>query len=296
MPGTKSKLPLYGGQALVEGVLMRGSKFVAAAFRLPNSKIHVQTEELQGIYKTGIKKIPFLRGLIVLWDSLVLGMRYLTISTNLQMKKDEKIEGAPLFFTFLISILIAVVVFILGPAMLGTWLGKLLGWTPLAINLFEGLLRFVFMIVYLLLIRRMADVRRVFMYHGAEHKTINGFESGILLTPGNLKKISKYHPRCGTSFLLTFIVISLIVFVLLGQLPFWLILVTRIFSLPLIAMLAYEWIRFLSDHLDNPIIKVISSPNMALQRLTTAEPTDDMLEISIAAFSEMLKKETEIKK
>ncbi len=276
----------------MEGVLMRGSRWVAAAFRLPNGKIKIHSEELKGIYKSGIKKIPFLRGLIALWDSLILGMRYLTISANYQSKESEKIEGAPLFLTFFISIAISVVIFILAPALLGTWLGRTLNWPALAINLFEGALRFLFFITYLLLIRRMSDIHKVFMYHGAEHKTINGFESGTELTPKALSKVSKYHPRCGTSFLLTFVIISVIIFALLGQLPIWLVLITRILALPLIAMLAYEWIRFLSNHMSNPIVKLLSYPNMALQKLTTAEPTEKMLEVSLAAFTEMLKQET----
>jgi uncharacterized protein YqhQ len=289
----KQKLPLYGGQALMEGVMMRGSKVVAAGFRLPDGTIKTQSENLTGIYKSGIKKIPFLRGLITLWDSLVLGMRYLTISANYQSKESEKVEGASLYVTVLISIVIAVVIFILAPAAFGVWLGHLLAWSALGINLFEGGLRFLFIVGYMFLIRLMPDVKRVFMYHGAEHKTINGFESGAKLTPADLRSASRYHPRCGTSFLLTFVVLSVIVFALLGQLPFWLVIVSRILALPLIAAMAYEWIRLLSNHMDNPIFRTLSAPNMAMQGLTTAEPTPEMLEVALAAFNEMLKTEEE---
>jgi uncharacterized protein YqhQ len=289
----KQKLPLYGGQALMEGVMMRGSRVVAAAFRLPDGTIKIQSENLTGIYKSGIKKIPFLRGLVTLWDSLVLGMRYLTLSANYQSKESEKMEGASLYTTVLISIVIAVAIFILAPAALGTWLGHSLMWTALGINLVEGGLRFVFIVGYMALIRLMPDIKRVFMYHGAEHKTINGFESGADLTPAGLKEVSRYHPRCGTSFLLTFVVLSIIVFALFGQLPFWLVMVSRILVLPIIAALAYEWIRLLSNHMDNPVFRALSAPNMALQGLTTAEPTPEMLEVALAAFTEMLEKEKE---
>jgi uncharacterized protein YqhQ len=287
----KLKLPSYGGQALVEGVLMRGKKYASAAFRMPDGSIKNQSEELSGIYKSKIAQIPFLRGLISLWDSLGLGTRYLTISANNQAKEQEKIEGSSLFFSLFISLALGICIFIIGPALLGSWIGRLLNWSPLLTNIIEGILRLVIIILYLFFIGKVPDIRRVFQYHGAEHKTINGFEKGQELSTGQIMQASNYHPRCGTSFLLTFAVISIFVFALFGKLPFLLLVLSRILALPIIAMLAYEYIRFLSNHLDSPIIKFVSYPNMWLQRLTTRQPTDDQVEIAISAFKELLKLE-----
>lgn len=288
----KLKLPSYGGQALIEGVLMRGKKYLAAAFRLPDGSIKLQSEPLTGIYQSGIIRIPFLRGLISLWDSLGLGTRYLTISANFQAKEQEKIENSSLVLSLLISLLISVAVFIVGPALLGSWIGKSFGWSPLLTNIFEGVLRLAIMLAYLYGIGKMKDISRVFQYHGAEHKTINGFEHSKELTPAAIMPESNFHPRCGTSFLLTFAVISIFIFALFGKLPVILLVITRILALPIIAMLAYEYIRFLSNHLDNPIIKFISYPNLWLQKLTTRQPTEDQLEIAISAFKELLRLES----
>lgn len=287
----KLRLPNYGGQALIEGVLMRGKKYVAAAFRLPDGSIKTQSEELTGIYKSNILKIPFLRGLISLWDSLGLGTRYLTISANYQAKEDEKIENSSLFFSLFISLAISVAVFFVGPALLGSWIGSMLHFGTLATNIFEGVLRLAIILAYLFLMGKMKDIHRVFQYHGAEHKTINGYEHSKLLIVESIKSESNFHPRCGTSFLLTFAVISIIVFALFGKLTWWLLILTRILALPVIAMLAYEYIRFLSNHLENGFVRFISYPNLWLQKLTTREPTSDQIEVALAAFKEMLAKE-----
>lgn len=287
----KLKLPSYGGQALIEGVLMRGKTYLAAAFRMPDGSIKCESEKLSGIYSSKIIKIPFLRGLISLWDSLGLGSKYLTISANHQAKEQEKIEGSSLFFSLFISLAIGIGIFIIGPALLGSWIGKLLKWSTLLTNLFEGFLRMAIMLLYLYLIGKMRDIHRVFQYHGAEHKTINGFEKSHELIADRIMKESNFHPRCGTSFLLTFAVISILIFTILGKMPIYLLVITRIFALPFIAMLAYEYIRLLSNHLDNPFIRIISYPNLWLQKLTTREPSEDQVEVAITAFNELLRLE-----
>lgn len=287
----KLKLPSYGGQALIEGVLMRGKTYLAAAFRMPDGSIRCQSEKLSGIYKSKILKVPFLRGLISLWDSLGLGSKYLTISANHQAKEQEKIEGSSLFFSLFISLAIGIGIFIIGPALLGSWIGKLLKWSSLLTNLFEGILRLMIMLLYLYLIGKMRDIYRVFQYHGAEHKTINGFERSHKLVADQIMKESSFHPRCGTSFLLTFAVISILVFTILGKMPIYLLVLTRMLALPFIAMLAYEYIRLLGNHLDKSIIRIISYPNLWLQKLTTRQPTQDQVEVAISAFEELLKLE-----
>jgi uncharacterized protein YqhQ len=288
----QQRLPNYGGQALIEGVLMRGSKSLAAAFRKPDGEIVIRTEKLSGLYTGNIKNIPLLRGLISLWDSLGLGMRYLTYSANYQTGDDDpKIEGPTLYLTFIVSIVIAVVIFFLLPALIGQWTDSLFNWSSWLGNLVEGFVRLIFLILYIWGVGKMSDIHRVFQYHGAEHKTINAYESHIALTPENLKPLSTQHPRCGTAFLLTLVVLSIIVFTLLGPLSIFWRLASRIILLPVIAGFAYEYIRWTANHLQNPLVWWMVKPNLALQRLTTAEPDESMLEVSIAAFNAMLKEE-----
>jgi len=286
------KLPSYGGQAVIEGVMMRGSKAVVMAVRTPDGKIELHTEVLGGIYTSRIGKIPFLRGLVLLWDSLGLGMRFLTMSANAQTGESVKVEGPAMYLTLGFSLLLAIGIFFLAPAALGQlaerWLGINAWWS----NLLEGIIRFLLMVGYIWAVGYMPDIRRVFSYHGAEHKTINAFESGAQLTPENVAQYSVEHPRCGTAFLLTLVVLSVILFTLIGPLPTFWRLVTRILLIPVLAGLAYEFIRWTSRHLKVPIVRAIIRPNLALQRLTTREPSLDMIEVSIAAFNAMIAMET----
>jgi uncharacterized protein YqhQ len=286
------KLPSYGGQALIEGVLMRGSKNVAAAMRAPSGEIVVTSEPLNGIYRFDFLKLPFLRGLVILWDSLGLGMRFLTLSANTQTGDDEKIEGPALYGTLAVSLTVGVGLFFVLPAFIGQVVGGWLFWDSWVVNLAEGLLRVIIALGYIWGVGQIPDIARVFAYHGAEHKTINGYERGIDLTPEKIQHCSLEHPRCGTSFLLTIIVLSVIVFSLLGPLPGIWRYIIRILLVPPLASLAYEYIRFSSKHLDSPIIKILIRPNLALQKLTTREPSLDMLEVAITAFKTMLSKET----
>ena len=283
----KEKMPSYGGQAVIEGVLMRGANSIAMANRSPDNEIVVTKEDLTGIYTSKLRKTPFLRGLLILWDSLGLGMRYLTISANVQTGEEEKLEGPMLYVTLAISMLFGIGLFFLMPALISGLLDKIINASAWVINLFEGLLRLVILIVYLWLIGKMKDINRVFMYHGAEHKTINAFEDGAELTPEVVKGYSLEHPRCGTSFILTLVLMSIILFSLLGPLPLHWRLLTRLLMIPVLASLAYEYIRLLSRHLDSAFVRFIIKPNLALQKLSTREPTEEMLEVSIKAFTTM---------
>ncbi len=204
------KMPSYGGQALIEGILMRGKSNLAVAMRAPDGSIVIQKERLQGIYTSKFTKIPFLRGLVLLWDAFGLGIRYLTISANTQTGEDEKIEGASLIFTVIFSLAIAVGLFFLAPAGLVELLDNFLNISTFASNLLEGLLRLLLIVGYIWGVGFMPDIRRVFSYHGAEHKTINAFEAGVELTVENVQKHSVQHPRCGTAFILTLVVFSII--------------------------------------------------------------------------------------
>jgi len=287
----KEQMPSYGGQAVIEGVLMRGKSSVAMANRTPTNNIVIHREKLTGIYTSNLSKVPFLRGLIVLWDSLGLGMRFLTISANIQTGEDEKLEGPMLYITLIISILFGVGIFFLAPALVSGLIARFTTIDAWVTNLFEGILRLVLLIGYLWIIGRMPDIQRVFMYHGAEHKTINAYEDDQELTPGNVKSYSLEHTRCGTSFILTLVILSILIFSLLGPLPLHWRLLSRVLMIPILAGLAYEYIRLLSKYLSNPLVQLMIKPNLALQQLTTREPTEDMIEVAIRAFEEMKKME-----
>lgn len=291
---SESRLPTYGGQAVIEGVMMRGSNALAIAMRAPNEAIVIHTEDLGGIYKSKAARIPFVRGLVVLWDALGLGMRALTISANTQTDEDEKLEGPALYLTLAISLTFGIGLFFLLPATVGQLFERFLGLNAWWGNLAEGAARLALLIGYIWLVGLIPDIRRVFAYHGAEHKTINAFEAGSDLTPEKVAGFSLEHPRCGTAFLLTLVLISVLVFSLLGPMPLFLRLATRILFLPLIAGLAYEYIRWTANHQESPLVRMLTRPNMALQHLTTREPSLDMLEVSIAAFNAMRHSEQQI--
>jgi uncharacterized protein YqhQ len=283
----KLKMPSYGGQAVIEGVLMRGKRWMAMAMRKPDGSIETIQEELTGIYQSPIRKIPILRGLILLWDALVLGTRMITVSANVQSGEDDKIEGPALYGTVAFSLLLGIGLFFLAPAGLAQLAEKYLGWNAWTSNLLEGFVRLGFLILYIWAIGFMPDIRRVFGYHGAEHKTINAFEAGADLTPASVARYTTVHPRCGTAFMLTLVLLSIVVFALLGPLPLFWRFTSRILLLPVIAGLAYEYLRFSSNHIESPIMRVLIAPNLWLQKLTTREPDNGMLEVAIQAFNVM---------
>ncbi len=290
----EERFPSYGGQAVIEGVMMRGSQSVAIAMRAPDNQIVVHTEPLSALYRSKFLKVPFLRGLIGLWDALGLGMRALTISANLQTGEDEKLEGPALYLTLGLSLSLGIGIFFLAPALIGQFSEKWLHLNAWWGNLIEGLIRLLLLVSYIWGVGRIPDIRRVFAYHGAEHKTINAFEAGAELTPQNVSRHSLEHPRCGTSFLLTLVLLSIVLFSLLGPLPLGWRLLSRILMLPILAGIAYEYIRWTAHHLDSQLVRWMIRPNMALQHLTTREPSLEMLEVSIAAFSEMRSKESDL--
>ena len=281
------QLPMYGGQAVIEGVMMRGSQSVAIAMRAPNEEIVIHSELLSGIYKSKIIKIPFLRGLIALWDALGLGIRALTISANIQTGEDEKLEGPALYLTLGISLTFGIGLFFLLPAVLGQLSERVLGISAWWSNLLEGMLRLALLVGYIWIIGKASEIKRVFSYHGAEHKTINAYEAGADLTPETVTHFSLEHPRCGTAFLLSLVLLSVLVFSLLGPLPMFWRLASRILLIPVLAGIAYEYIRWTATHMHWSWVRWITKPNLALQRLTTREPSLDIIEVGIAAFQAM---------
>ena len=287
-------LPNYGGQAVIEGVMMRGKQSIAIAMRAPNREILIHQEPLGNLYRSRLVKIPFLRGLVMLWDALGLGLRALTVSANAQTGEDQKLEGPTMYITLGISLAFGIGLFLLTPAVVGQLSERILGINTWWGNLLEGIVRLGLLIGYILAIGLLPDIQRVFAYHGAEHKTINAYEAGAELTPERVAEFSLEHPRCGTAFLLTLVLLSVLIFSLLGPLPLMWRLVSRIAFLPILAGVAYEYIRWTARRMHVPLVRLLVQPNLALQRLTTREPSLDMLEVSIAAFNAMRDKEKAI--
>jgi uncharacterized protein YqhQ len=292
MPKSKDlRLPSYGGQALIEGVMMRGKHVAVMAMRDPEGEIILEQEDLGEVYRDKLSKIPFLRGLVILWDALVLGTKAITTSANVQTGEDEQIEGVWLYATIFFSIAMSVGLFFLLPAGAGQLFQDVLGINPYWSNVLEGLVRLLILVGYIWLVALWDDVARVFAYHGAEHKTINAFEDRADLTPENVAAYSVQHPRCGTAFMLTVVLLSIIFFTLLGPMGLWLRFATRLLLIPVLASLSYEYLRWTADHMHLRWVQWLVVPNLALQRLTTREPSLDMLEVSLTAFNAMLEAE-----
>jgi len=283
----EERLPVYGGQALIEGVMMRGTQVCAIAVRAPDQSITVEIEPLSSLYRSKLVKIPFLRGLLILWDTLSLGTRALTFSANIQAEEDERLEGGPLVLTLLASLAAGLGLFFLLPAGITYIVEQLFHWNAWQSNFLEGLIRLGLLVGYIWAISFMPDIRRVFGYHGAEHKTINTYKAGESLEVESVMRFPREHPRCGTGFLLTVVVLSILIFSALGPLPLGLRLVSRLLLAPLIASLAYEYIRLTSWMMRFSWARPLAIPNLWMQRLTTREPEPAMVEVAIAAFKAM---------
>lgn len=296
----------YGGQAVIEGVMMRGSRHMAVAVRHPNGEILLHDEPLTSpIYTSRLARTPFVRGLALLWDALGLGVRSLMWSAEVAMQEEAEGDGEPVTFqgavawgTVAFSLLFAIGLFFVLPLFLtglvDRWLeGFMSDPAALAIvsNLIEGVIRLAFFLAYLLAIGRLEDIQRVFAYHGAEHRTIHAYEAGVPLTPAEAQRFPLMHPRCGTGFLLVVMVISIFVFVLLGRPPLFWRIVSRIALIPLIAGISYEFLRWSAAHAGNRLVAALIAPSLALQKLTTREPDDGMVEVAIRALERVLEAE-----
>jgi uncharacterized protein YqhQ len=286
----------YGGQAVLEGVMMRSPSSWAVAVRTPEGDIMDVIRRIDSPMKRRwIWRLPVIRGVIALGESLAIGFKALAISANVMtQERDEngeiktQIGRTQLAISFAIAIGFALMLFKVGPALLTSWLP--IDSTPLFVVV-EGAIRVSIFIGYLALVSLLPDLRRVFQYHGAEHKTINALESGAELTPANVQKFSLIHPRCGTAFLLWVMVIAIFVFAFVGRPALHWLILSRILLLPVIAGLAYEVIRFAGKHQGNRFVMALLAPGLWLQRLTTREPTLDQIEVSIQALSRVLERE-----
>lgn len=285
----------YGGQAVIEGVMMRGRKHMAVAVRNPAGEIVLHSEPLNPrIYSSFINKVPFLRGFTLLWDALVLGMRTLMFSANVALgdeEEDVEFSGPMAWGTIAVALLVAVAVFFVGPLVMVSLVDRYMGVPILVQHLIEGVVRLMLFLAYIWAIGHMQDIKRVFGYHGAEHKAINAYEQGVELVPEKVAQASIVHPRCGTAFLLIVMVISIFVFALVGDPALWIKIASRVILIPLIAGIAYEFLKFSAAHQQNPIIKVLIAPGLALQGMTTREPDLSMVAVAIAALEKLLAEE-----
>ncbi len=280
----------YGGQAVIEGVMMRGSRGMAVAVRRPDGGIEIHSEPLTSrIYSTRWSKMPFVRGLALLWDALGLGIRSLLFSAEVSVEDEEDVEfsGAVAWGTVAIALLLGIGIFFVLPLLIVGFLDRWIV-SDLASNLVEGAIRLVIFLAYIIVVGRMGDIRRVFSYHGAEHKTINAYEDDAELTPASVARYTTLHPRCGTGFLLVVMVVSILVFSLLGRPSLIPRIISRVVLIPVIAGISYEIIRFGAAHYGNRLVRTVLYPSLALQRLTTNEPTSDMLEVAIVALKHVL--------
>lgn len=282
-----NKRVYYGGQAVIEGVMIRGPKTLAIACRRPDGGIATRQETLGSVYSGGLRRIPFIRGVIVLWETLALGMRALMWSSSVQLGEEDEEPGGSMWVMVVGSLVIVGGIFFAGPLILADLLHDLLG-SDLAVVAVEGLIRLGVIVGYVAAIGLMPDIRRVYQYHGAEHKSIHALEAGDPLEPEYVQRHPTAHIRCGTSFLLTVVVVSVFVFAAVGNPDLWLRVVSRIVLIPAIASIAYEVIRLGGAFASNPITKVLMWPNLALQSITTKPPDDDQVEVALRALKDML--------
>lgn len=305
---TKKKTSI-GGQAIIEGVMMRGPEDIAIAVRKPNSEIVVEKKKSQSYAKKyKVLGIPLIRGVVAFIESLVIGLNAITYSAQFYDDGEEdaqpgrfeklltkifkdKLETVIMAFSIILSLGFAVLFFFIVPSLLIGLINKLSSNTILK-NILEGIIRLVLFIVYILLISRMKDIKRVFQYHGAEHKTIYCYENQEELTVENARKYSTLHPRCGTNFLLIVMVVSIFVFSFLGWPDPLMRVLSRVLLLPVVAGVSYEILKFVGKS-DSKIVRAITYPGLLLQKLTTAEPDDSQLEVAIAALEGVLVKDGE---
>ena len=291
-----SKLSI-GGQAVIEGVMIKSEENYAVAVRRPDKKISVKAEKIDSfISRQKIFKKPFIRGVAQLIDMLVLGINTLTYSANEAMgekKSDGKLSFTEIFFTILFAFGFAILFFLLLPLYLSKLLTSDNGFF---FNLLDGFIRILIFFIYLFIISRMKDIKKIFQYHGAEHKSVHCYEAGLPLTVKNVKKFSPIHSRCGTSFLMIVLMLSILVFSLIPTQNFWIKFGLRILLIPVIAGLSYEILKLTAKYEHKSFVKPFLYPGQLVQKMTTAEPTEKQIEVAIAAVEKVLSLEKKAKR
>ena len=277
-------MPPVGGQAVIEGVMMQnGDRIAVAVRRESDGRIVVRDLPARVRFKR-LGRIPFVRGLFRLFDMLSLGIRALNLSARVAFPDEEQLGKGGTALTFGLALLIAVGGFVVLPLYLTNTMGWLRMGNSVLFNLVEGFIRIAFFFIYLVVISRMKEIRRIFQYHGAEHKSVYAYEAGEELTVENVQKHITLHPRCGTAFLMIVLVIGILVFSVAGNPVLWLKILSRLLLLPVVAGVSYEALRFSGENIDRLWVRILTKPGLWLQRLTTAEPTDDMVEVAIASL------------
>ena len=278
----------YGGQAVIEGVMMRGQKAMVTAVRQPDGEVVIDTQPLPRISTGRMRKIPLTRGVVVLIEAMVLGIKALLYSANVSMEKEgEKISGGLVWGMVAGSLAFAVAFFFIAPLFLARLLDPYIQ-SSIIFHLIEGFIRLGFFIAYLKLITLAPDIRRVFAYHGAEHKAVNAYEAGVPLEVEAVREYSTAHVRCGTSFMFAVLIIAIIVFAIIGRPSVWVMVLSRIALIPLIAALGYEVTYFGTRHIKSSLVRALLAPGLWLQGLTTREPDDTQLEVALSALKRVV--------
>ena len=282
----------YGGQAVIEGVMMRGPDSRAIAVRKPDQSILVDEKEVGSVTKkVPFLKWPFVRGTIVLIESLIMGVEALSFSASQAAdEEEEQLTIKEIVITIILSFGLAILLFAVLPTAAAHLLITIAPGT-LVQNLIEGFFRIAVLIIYIVAIGRLADIKRVFQYHGAEHKVINAYEAREPLVVEKIQRYSTLHPRCGTSFLLIVIVISILVFSLLGKQVLWWRILSRVLLLPVVAGISYELVKLSGKYATAPLCRILITPGLWLQKLTTNPPDDGQVEVALSAFKAVLKEE-----
>jgi uncharacterized protein YqhQ len=288
-PQSSQKRPvLYGGQAVIEGVMIRGQSRAALAVRRPDGIIVRRSIPLETWANSSLRNIPFLRGVLVLLETLLVGMKSLTISANEAAadenpEEDQQLSSVAMASLLTVSLILGIGIFFLIPVFVSRLVDNS-GANNFIANLVEGGIRLALFIGYVWIIGKMNDIKRVFGYHGAEHMVVHAHEAREPLTLESVRRFPPAHPRCGTSFLMTVVLVSIIMFMFFPRDPFWFLVVSRIVLVPIIAGISYEFIRFAGTHQNNIWIRMFNSPNILLQDLTTRQPDDGMMEVAITAI------------
>jgi uncharacterized protein YqhQ len=278
----------YGGQAVMEGIMIRGQKTSATAVRRPNGEVVVSSKPLPRLYTGRLRQTPFVRGIIVLIESIILGINSLFYSANIALEEEgEDVSGGSTWLILGLSFTLAIGLFFIAPLFLTKLLDPYIE-SSIIFHLIEGGIRLVIFLAFLKLISLLPDIKRTFAYHGAEHKTINAYEDGVDLEAKAIHKYSTAHTRCGTAFLLAVLIIAIIVFALVGRQAAWLMVLSRVLLIPVIAAIGYEATQFGARHMNNILVRAVMTPGLWLQSFTTRQPDESQIEVAIVALNEVL--------
>ncbi len=289
----KNKKFNYGGQAVIEGVMMRGRKAIVTAVRRPSGSLAMDIKPLPSFYTSWMRRTPLIRGVVVLIEAMVLGIKSLLYSANIAMEEEEEeISNKAVWGMVASAVILVVVLFFIAPLFLTKLVNPHIP-NSLVFHIIEGVIRLAIFLAYLKLISLLPDIKRVFTYHGAEHKTVNAYEAGVPLEVEAVREYSTAHVRCGTSFMFAVLIIAIIVFAFVGRQTLWLMILSRVVLIPVIAALGYEVTYFGARHVKNALVRTILSPGLLLQSLTTGEPDDSQLEVAIAALNKAVEIDTE---